>query len=330
MAVVGAGASLAGRSPCVSGEGCVRGGLCPIFHPLLFPLKKGELTLLSAVDLSMVTTGFQKPEQRFGSMENNNFSKFPPNAMPGMPIAALGHVPACIRLPRSWLFSRLSPPGKPNGLCQPRASPGGTCNPSHPHREPGGASCHIPEGAKASRRGRWGPALPSRRGAAALSIPASCRQREPARHHPCAVAADGCNIFLEGPGESDGDVLMLSVPVRSLLMGREQPAGCQHATSALLVVEAAPPSAQRCHTAAECPQPMAPARLTNRTPGPASLPQAPQGHRVPQRVLLPAPLSPPVSSALCLGLCCYFGASSVVAAWPLCSGLPEPLGSVNS
>lgn len=107
-----------------------------------------------------------------------------------------------------------------------RASPGGTCKPSHPHREPGGASCHIPKGAKPSGRGRWGPALPSCRGAAALSIPASCRQREPARHHPCAAAADGCDIFLEGLGGSDGDMLMLSVPVRSLLMGREQPAGC--------------------------------------------------------------------------------------------------------
>lgn len=114
----GSGGSLAGRLFLRFWRRmCARRAL-PHFSPppVSFRVKKGELTLLCAADLSMVTTGFQKPEQRFGSMENNNFSKFPPDAVPGMPIAALGHVPACIQLPRPWLFSRVSPPAKPNGL----------------------------------------------------------------------------------------------------------------------------------------------------------------------------------------------------------------------
>lgn len=103
-------------------------GFAPFLTPpVSFRVKKGELALLCTADLSMVTTGFQKTKQRFGLMENNHFSKFPPDTMPGMPIAALGHVPTCIQLPRSWLFSRVSPTRKPNALCQ---------SPSQPQRHP--------------------------------------------------------------------------------------------------------------------------------------------------------------------------------------------------
>lgn len=224
----GSGGSLAGRLFLRFWRRmCARRAL-PHFSPppVSFRVKKGELTLLCAADLSMVTTGFQKPEQRFGSMENNNFSKFPPTPCRGCPSPPLAMFPRAFSCPGPGFSAGFHHLESQMGSATLRASPGGTCNPSHPHREPGGASCHIPEGAEPSGHGHWGPALPSCRGAAALSIPASCRQREPARHHPCAAAADGCDIFLEGLGGSDGDVLMLSVPVRSLLMGREQPAGC--------------------------------------------------------------------------------------------------------